>query len=122
VTGGHEEAQEVDLMWIAVHVHEHAAAWLDDANHLPDALRHVRKQHHAELRSSHVEAVVVEVERLPISHAGLDLEPLLARARLEQVEHGTRQVRRYDPRAEAGRRDAEGAAARRHVEEPHPRA
>ena len=77
--GGHEEPEELDLVRVAVGDHQHAAAGLDDARHLADALRHVGKQHDAELRSGHVEAVVVERERVAVHDAGLDVEPLVAR-------------------------------------------
>ena len=68
----HEEAEELDLVRVAVDSHQHPAAGLDDARHLADAFRHVGKQHDAELRSGHVEAVVVEFERVAVHDAGLD--------------------------------------------------
>ena len=68
-----------------------------------------------------IEAVVVELERVAVHDAGLDLEPLGARPRLEPLEHDGRLVGREHLRAEARRRDAEGPAAGRHVQEPHAR-
>jgi hypothetical protein len=68
-----------------------------------------------------VEAVVVELERVAIHDTGLDIESLLAHTHPEQLEHDRRLVRRQYLRAEARRRDTEGTAASRHVQEPHTR-
>jgi len=106
---------------VAVHVHQHTAAGLDDARHLADALRHVGKQHDAELRSGHIEAVVVQLERVAVHDTGLDVEPLLERTRPEQLEHDGRLVRRQYLCADACRRDAQGTAASRHVQKSHAR-
>ena len=108
-------------MWVAVDGHQHPAAGLDHARELADALRHVGEQHHAELRSGDVEAVVVEGERVAVHDVGLHGERFVARAAFEAIEHRRGQVGGHHPRAEARRRDAERAAARRHVEEPHAR-
>ena len=77
------------------------AAGLGDPRHFPDALRHVGKQHHAELRSGHVEAVVIEFERVAVHNAGLDVEPLVACPRAQPFEHDGRLVGRQYLRAEA---------------------
>ena len=81
--GVHEDAEELDRVRVAVRVDEHAAARSHDARHLGDALRHVREQHHAELRAGHVEAVVLELERVAVHHPRLDAQLLVTGSPLE---------------------------------------
>jgi hypothetical protein len=99
--GGDEEAEELDLVRVAVDIHQDAATGPDHARHLSNTLRHVREQHDAELRPGHVEGVVGELERVPVHHPGLDIEALLARTPTEQVEHDGRLVGCQHTRAEA---------------------
>ena len=68
-----------------------------------------------------LEAGVVELERVAVHHAGLDVEPLVARPRAQPFEHDGRLVRRQDLRAEARRRNAERPAAGSHVQKAHAR-
>ena len=98
---------------------EHGAARPRNPCHFADAFRHVREQHDAKLRSHDVEAVVRELERLTIHHAGLDGQSLLAAARREELEHDRRLIRRHHVRAQARRRDAQRTAPGGDVEEPH---
>ncbi len=119
--GGHEEAEELDLVRVAVDAHQDPAARPDDSRQLADALRHVREQHHAELRSGDVEAVVVELERVTVHDSRLDAEPFLARPLPEPLEHPRGEVRRDHVGPEPRRRDAQRTAAGRDVEEPHSR-
>ncbi len=73
-------------MRVAIGVEEHGATGPGNANHFADALRHVRKQHHAKLRSDDVEAVIREFERVPVHDTSLDCQPLLLGARREKFE------------------------------------
>src|SRR5215210_5801077 len=119
--GTHEEAEEFDLVGVAVHIHQHTSPRLGDARHLTYSARHVRKEHDAELRPYDIEGVVVQLEGVAVHNAGLDTEPLFTRTRVEVLEHDRRHVRREHLRPEARRGDTEGAAAGRHVQKPHAR-
>src|SRR5215210_7611552 len=92
--GTHEEAEEFDLVGVAVHIHQHTSPRLGDARHLTDSARHVRKEHDTELRPGDIEDVVLQLEGMAVHDTRLDAEPLLARTRIEMLEHNRRQVRR----------------------------
>jgi hypothetical protein len=107
---------------VAVRDHQHPPARFGDARQLTDPARHVRNQHHAELRPGHVEAVVVELKRVTVHHPCLHAEPLFPRTPLEPLEHRRREIRRKHPGAEPRRGNAERSATGGHIEEPHPSA
>jgi hypothetical protein len=88
---------------VAVRGQQDTTAGLDHARQLADALRHVREQHHAELRAGDVDAVVLEVERVAVHHAGLDAQLLFAGSPLEALQHHRGVVGREHAGAEARR-------------------
>src|SRR5215207_5255142 len=58
--------------------------------HLTYSARHVRKEHDTELRPGDIEGVVLQLEGVAVHDTGLDVEPLLARTRIEMLEHDRR--------------------------------
>lgn len=122
LNGSDEAVEEFNFRGRAECDQHHTPARLGDARQLADSSRHVRKEHDTELRPSHVEAVILKLERVAIHDTGLQCETLFARTRLELREHVGRDVRGKHQSPEPCRRNAERAAARRHVQKSHARA
>jgi len=68
---------------------------------------------------NHVEAVVWNLERLAVHDPSFDRQSLLAGARRKKLKHDGRLVGRQHLCSKARRRDAECAAARGNIKEPH---
>jgi hypothetical protein len=118
---GQKKGQEVDLGRRSVHRHEDAPARLHHTRHLADAPRLVRKRHDAELRAGHIEGVLLEFQIVAVHHARVDVEALPAGALREERQHGGRQIRRQDSRAQPRRREAQRTASGGDVEKAHTR-
>ena len=94
--------------------HAEPAAWAQDARQLRRGPRLVGREHGAERRQHHVEAAVVERERLRVALDPVDLE--VARLERRAREQLRRQVESGDVGAGAGRRQRRVAGAARDVE------
>jgi hypothetical protein len=116
---GQEEAEELGLLGRAERHDQHPASRLGHPHQLTQSTLEVREEADAKLGCRDIEGVILQLEGVAVHHPSLDVgESLGARPRVETFDHGRCDVGCQNLRAEASRREAEGAGAGRDVQEP----